>query len=521
MSTINPVAPGTVITLYQGVEWDNSNKNIRWFTSSTQRTSYLSSHILLSSANCTAVRMAGKVRVEAQINAVLTANYMSFRNQGIGIPNRDLFAFITSVDYVNVNTIEITFEMDWIQSFLFSFTFETCYVEREHVNDDTPGKNLVDEHLEVGEYVIMKQKKHTYEAGVIAYVLTDGVVHLSNTNGIASALYGTGAHLDALGPLADFLNEYNDKPEYVVSLTMCATAMLQQNFTPVSFTNSVTDHRLYDHFVFQGEHYYPKNNKLKCYPYQLFTVDNFNGQVQQYHWEDFVQQDYYTFDINGTPYPKPCMEMVPKNYKGQPNDAADDPSVQQISVIYDNFPQVGWASDTFRAWVSQYGASNVASLGASVAISALAVAGQAAAGNPTALATAAATLSTVQQGIQTYQDYKTHELHGRQMNGSVGSAGLNFEEERIGFRVTQYCIKPEMAKRIDQYMTRFGYRVDATKVPNITGRAVCNYVKTINAKVGGNVPVDAMRALEAAMDSGTTFWHTDAIGAPVTDNPIV
>lgn len=527
MSTINPVAPGTVITLYQGVEWDNSNKNIRWFTSSTQRTSYLSSHILLSSANCTAVRMAGKVRVEAQINAVLTANYMSFSNQGIGIPNRELFAFITSVDYVNVNTVEVTFEMDWIQSYLFNFTFEMCYVEREHVNDDTIGKNLVDENLDIGEYIVASQQDYNQETGAVCFYL-DQSVGVQQINGVVSALVGQGFTMSEMREMSGFLSTFYDRPESMVMIYMVTANMLTERSTPLNprrpkeFNYVQGMLRPPDNFFYQGDRYYAKNMKLKCFPYQLFTVDNYNGSIQQYHWEDFQYGSDLTvyFRIHGCPFPKPTMECYPINFKNglqYPDTESDE--MQQYAVKYDNFPQVAWATDAFRAWISQYGVSKVASTGATVATSVIGIIGNAAAGNYGAAVTGA--INTAANLTETYQDYKRHEIHGQQLQGTVGSGGLDFEAGRVGFRYTAYCIKPEMAKRIDEYFTRYGYRVDATKVPNITGRAVCNYVKTINAKVGGNVPVDAMRALEAAMDSGTTFWHTDAIGAPVTDNPIV
>ena len=36
----------------------------------------------------------------------------------------------------------------------FDITFKQCFVEREHVNDDTFGKHTVPEGLEYGEYIV-------------------------------------------------------------------------------------------------------------------------------------------------------------------------------------------------------------------------------------------------------------------------------------------------------------------------------------------------------------------------------
>src|SRR5699024_7281301 len=51
------------------------------------------------------------------------------------------------------NKSTITFEIDPMQTWFEKASLKECFVEREHVNDDTFGKNLVPENLETGEYI--------------------------------------------------------------------------------------------------------------------------------------------------------------------------------------------------------------------------------------------------------------------------------------------------------------------------------------------------------------------------------
>lgn len=81
-------------------------------------------------------------------------------------------------------------------------------------------------------------------------------------------------------------------------------------------------------------------------------------------------------------------------------------------------------------------------------------------------------------------------------------------------------IKPEYARVIDNYFSRFGYEVDRYKVPNTTGRATFNYVKTVDANVGGDIPDECMVMIENMLNSGVTFWHTNNM-LVYSNNPIV
>ena len=69
------------------------------------------------------------------------------------------------------------------------------------------------------------------------------------------------------------------------------------------------------------------------------------------------------------------------------------------------------------------------------------------------------------------------------------------------------CIKAEYARRVDDFLSVFGYKTMLKKVPNITGRQNWNYVKTVGCNIIGDVPQSDMQEIKGMFDRGTTIWH--------------
>lgn len=522
MSLVTPVPQNTIIKLYKGVGWCNSNKDVRLFTSEAQRESYLTARILAGGvfSNCSIVDIGRSIRVQGKLNNLIAATYMSFQNVEAGTTARTFYAFVTAVNYVNVNTVEITYQIDWIQSYLFDFSWESCFVEREHVNNDAIGANTVPENMDTVEYCIRNVTNHIYQSAILTQLLNNEVTARAY-GGVVSGLDAIAYNIGNLGAFSDDLQGFRDAPENVAALTMGVQPMVSNAGWATEFTETFTVGKTAG-FAFKGETYTAKNNKLNCYPYMFLTVDNFMGDMVQLHWElgGFESANGMDFRVYGCPMPKPTMQCYPLDYMGV-NTSMDyiSNTCEQFAVTYDDFPQIAWTTDAYRAWMSQIGGMKIASAAAEVTINVVGGAMAAASGNYIGAAMLAG--QTAEEIGQTYQEVRNHQIHSRELRGTVGTSGLQFAKEQVGFRVTQYAIKPEWARRLDAFFTRYGYRVDTPKVPNITGRSVVNYVKCREAKVGGNIPVDAKDLMESMLNSGVSFWHNDNIGSTVTDNPIV
>lgn len=524
MSIVTPVAQQTFIRLYGAVGWDNTYVNIRLFDSEAQRVAYFTPlQIDDGQFNACSVVKSNRIRVEGRINDFLNCTYMIFQNTGISnafpANERMYYCFVTSVDYVNVNSVEIEFEIDWIQTYLFEFEFEACLVQKEHVSSDGIGEHLLDEQIETGEYMVTNRHEILYGKSVIMTVVPDTPA-VTYENGIVNAAlvycYKVPSELSSFEGM---IEDYTQDPEKIVNITMGVNEMsgrgekyqLAVDFNQIvdvaptrSFTNA------------KGQNYTPHNNKLFSYPYRLCTVDNYGEQVVQLRWEEFANGTPQ-FVVEGTPTPKPCMQIFPLRYKGTKDSYGSD--CREFTVQYDNFPSVAWVNDTYKAWVSQFGHTNSVNVDAQVTGKWISVAGD------VINLHAASAIDDVRQALTTdwnwKQDVSNHALHNVQMFGSIGGAGMLYDTGKIGFRITEYGITSDMARKIDGIFDRYGYRVDTVKVPNIKGRQYVNYVKTADAQVKGSIPDIARRTMENALNRGVSFWHVNEIGAPLSDNPIV
>ena len=86
---------------------------------------------------------------------VLQANYIAFQNKDYD--NKWFFAWIDDVIYKGDKNTEIMYTIDSWSTWYDYWNPNTCFVAREHVNDDTIGIHTVDEGLSVGEVTQISQ----------------------------------------------------------------------------------------------------------------------------------------------------------------------------------------------------------------------------------------------------------------------------------------------------------------------------------------------------------------------------
>jgi hypothetical protein len=111
-----------------------------------------------------------------------------------------------------------------------------------------------------------------------------------------------------------------------------------------------------------------------------------------------------------------------------------------------------------------------------------------------------------------------------QAKGNMNSGNINFALDICDFMFYHYSIKPQFARVIDDFFTRFGYQTNRLKVPNITGRRYWNYIKIGAGEelVEGNVPKIYLEEINQIAINGTTIWHDHSnIGNFSLSNTIV
>lgn len=488
------VAPQSTLSMLSDIPLDREYSHTIWFSSLSAQHNYMVSKNVHTFNNLTYVRIveSGEFQVSIPVNAedVRKCNYCMIRNGGFS--DKWYYAFVTNIEYVNNDTTRITCLLDHWQTYMTEIAIGMCYVEREHVSDDAIGNHTLEENLPVGEYV--SQGDTTWDAGLgvlvqMAYE-TGGTV----TDNMFTGLTQHGASLSGAGSIADLLNQFADQPEKVAMVSMCSAGMVKGSEVGAN-TTSFGMSRNTDAIRFNGSSYTPVNKKLWCYPYTFLSVDNYNGNSEVYHWENFSDVAQANFVINESPTPRPAIECYPVNYAGL-TDAHID------GIEYDNFPMCPFVIDTYRAWASQALPKTAISTGAQL------VMGTIKGGLPGAVS---GLLGGVANIATTAVDNSYHKIHSTSVGGNIGSGGLNFYKERVGFRFISYSVRPEIARVIDNYFTRFGYRVMEYKVPNFTSRTSFNYVKTVESNVGGEVSQKTIDVIESSLNRGITLWHTPQV----------
>lgn len=184
-------------------------------------------------------------------------------------------------------------------------------------------------------------------------------------------------------------------------------------------------------------------------------------------------------------------KLRPKNYKGVEFN-------EDESLSMGKYPTFSWSSDSFTNWLTQ----NAVNIGVSSLTTALTAASLGATGNIAgAIGSVVGTIgNTIGSGINAL-------TAGNKAEGNANSGDVSFIQDLIRFKVMHMRAKREYLEVIDNYFSCFGYKVNATKLPNITGRTNWNYVKTINANIEGDIPQEDLQKIKDILNNGVTFWH--------------
>ena len=129
----------------------NDYKNQLTFANKNAQLTYFNSTIQKTYDNYTYIKKDNVIKVGENIDNLIQCNYLFYKNTGF--TDKWYFCFITNMEYINENCTAITIETDVFQTWYFDIVYKPCFIEREHVNDDTIGIHTIDENLNVGEVI--------------------------------------------------------------------------------------------------------------------------------------------------------------------------------------------------------------------------------------------------------------------------------------------------------------------------------------------------------------------------------
>lgn len=547
------IGPSTTVRVCQSIPLDNTYTDTILFTSKSAQESYFASKTKKTYSGLTYQRLASNsttwaIFLEDVADYFYDCNYLCFQNGGFG--NKWLYAFISDILYINENCTAITFEIDVMQTWLFDFEIKKSFIERMHVSDDTISRNVVEEDLNfMQRYEYYKIEPSGLFGGTSSDLSKDysSVVLISTSEDcdqddevregemiqntyqglkyIAFPIYlNPSACLKALNEWLKKMNE-SGKAGAINSISMVpATGLSMVPEDGWKYKAEVIDgvirEQSYEiNYTNLDDDYVPKNNKLFCWPYHFFTITTMDGQSYDFKYEDIIESDpipgntEMKFSFKFSFGPNPTYFMFPQYYMKHENNI-------DYGVKLTGFPQCNWNFGVWENYYAQQDTNITLSMIASMLGAGSAGAGTAAqgltskagAGVSTAVGMLQAGIGAVQAGLSTFGGLSVVKSQPDQSRGASNVGGVNYNLETMDFWIIHKRLHWGYVVKIDDYFTKFGYRVNSTGVPNLHTRKYWNYLKLDQPSVTGNMPVGDMCMIKQILTNGITFWHTTDVG---------
>ena len=496
----------------------------------------------------------GVVRVGISWNDCIGFNYMAFQNHAHG--DKWFYAFITNYEYINEGLTAVFFQIDVLQTYMFDWTLGECFVERWTTPTDKVGEYLLPEGLETGEPIIHSTSANYFDIvwliGSTADLKSSGFPDVSlNTsvydnhalsyqlyactgisfvNNILSALVEAGK-ISAVQFLYPF-------PKPFVTLVGDSASSL-----------GVWDVNINSNVVTLGtislpedlDGYTPKNNKMFTAPYTMGRLISSSGDALAYRFEysdtpgirisaetsispqstvrayplqyNGMAKNYLeTCVLNGLPLGAFNYAVFADWYARNANRESMDWNVRKaqftISTIAAGVSVVGGAATaTMAGDLTGQFSGTLQSLGlsyeqAKTGIEKAGVKTMAGAGNFIETA--------IDSGVKLFEKMKAYQdMQIIPPTVSMGAAAgdTNLAQNTYGYLLQSVTVRSEYAKAIDDYFSRYGYRVLINATPTLQNRSNWDYIKTVDTSVGGNVPAIALAEIRSAFERGITFWH--------------
>lgn len=505
------------------VPLENDMRNTLYFANESAQQSYFQGVIGKTYTNVSYQSETRTFRCRDEVDTIRQYNYIMWQNPAFS--NKWFYGFITKMVFVSTGMTDVYFEVDPLQTYMFDISIRPSFVEREHTNNDTVGANTVPENLETGEYIC---NSHERDATMDSYSTDLCYVMASTSQPVAgeaketvspSAMYNgiytglTYYRYDSSNPIDIMLEIFANyaktsaingifmAPKWLAPLSGGVLRDVAQSGSPYSYETSTSKQT-----TLNG--YSPRNNKLKCFPYNYLLVSNNVGQNTILHYEKFSSGSA-TFKVRGVLNPGCSINITPTNYNGSASSDID-------AIQLGKFPICNFQNDMYTNWLTQ---NSVNVLGQTITtddinIATSAISGIASTATNVAVGNYAGAGLSATAGLAgvagAVMQQKQHNMITPSVVGQLNSADVNVASGRNTFHFYKMSIKAEYARIVDDFFDMYGYQTNRVKVPNTNHRQNWWFTKTINANITGNVPNDMMNKIKEAYNNGLTFWKNPA-----------
>ena len=540
------------IILCKGIKLDRNFENVLSYSESDLLTICDENKIATSNSYSILDPTVNSIDISLPYASCIYANYIAFKNPHYG--NKWFFGFVDQVKYVSNNCTTVEYKLDVFSTWYSSFNIGKAFVEREHVSDDTIGKHTVPENLDTGDFIINNHDildEYGYDGHVVVGVtkLPSDIAHIiygssSSTvnapltlyngvfNGLTYIVFYTPydsaqfiAYMDLNG-LADDVVSVFIVPLSIYETTHWETEPVNYSWGGFTMDLSFSYNKLpnsLNEVVMADEStvtlnttldgYTPKNNKMFTKEFNYLYVTNNNGGDITYSYEDF-KNNTPSFRIIGAVCPGCSIRLTPLDYKKY-----DTPNVNYKNDLLSygltggKYPTCSWRSDTYTNWLTQNSVNT--SLNRIGDYGALAV--------NTAVNPALGLSTGFGMITDALERKKQRETMPVQARGNINVGDVTFSCGKTNFEYFQLSCRYEFAKICDDYLSRFGYKVNEIKTPNLLSRTKFNYIKVggMDELITGDIPARDLEEINDIFRKGVTIFHDyDDFGDYTINNPI-
>lgn len=509
--------PETKVYLCEQVPLDDTYTDTLDFADKAAQAAYFTSKATHKYTNLSYQRVNNSIanpraaltcRVPDLADNLYNCNYMMFQNNNFG--TKWFYAFIKQVNYISPECTEIVYEIDYIQTWLFDFSVGVCYVEREHSATDEPFENILPEPIEISDFYEKGRYEQVFDKDVFYTLVStknpDGSKPDFNLyGGVMSAVYVYSSKF--ITDIKNKVNEFSD-PENIITI-FASRQIVEQGDRPTQGLINTGLNKTDIAFVY-------KNAKLLNSQFHYYRCVSQDGGEILLKPEKIPTNDetliYKSFDASSLP---PSTVYVPYY------DTSDNKPNWNYYLSDTEIFIVLWTKDSFSSWWAQNGASVGSNIVATIGKIGIGLAAIAGAATPAGAAVGAvSTMTGLVKGAGIGASIYDASNAPDRPSASLSGNGVSFANKRPPFIIYDMVADNKSLKRADDFMTKFGYTVNISKVPNRKSRTRFNYIKVSFPIVTGSMPVEAYKIIKNALTNGITFWHDDKVGNYYDDNEV-
>ena len=351
MANVLNIPPNGTIKLYNNIDIGNGRQPI--FSSRANQIAYYNAHLAKTIDGMSYMRMGDRIKIEATVDEMTNVNFMSFVNR-MGGTEREIYCYIEpNWEYINNNTIAISYSVASFQTMMFDLTFKPGQIQREHMSEadwqDAVNRPYINRHQLLTEEPLPSGKNlekliRGSELGGRMKIMPDQGSFETIDGDCWLILLLANANFDDINGWAEIISSVQSAGGYYAEASylsrvpsVCATiampyydtnkgpsdpklktwrnifTTIEANaltgnimglyYVPKYYVDCIFDNGMNSsssdapvnspvvaHMGYKPDGYTPRNPKLYRYPYSFIRVTSNDGQTKEYACENFTDQ---------------------------------------------------------------------------------------------------------------------------------------------------------------------------------------------------------------------------------------